>query len=184
MRGHLTSASCDRQNAISSCGERARLRRRRPASSTGCTTALTSSPKSSLGTPNTATSIDLRVRDEHVLGLLRVDVHAARDDHVRLAVGEVQEAVVVEVADVAERAPALAGGATPLVFSGSLWYSNVGAALEVDRAALAVRQLLAVLAEMCTTQPIGVPTVPGWASHSRCCSTRSRCPRCRRSTRG
>jgi hypothetical protein len=44
--------------------------------------------------------------DEHVLGLLRIDVHAARDDHVRLPVGQVQVAVLVEVPDVAERAPA------------------------------------------------------------------------------
>ena len=67
-----------RQNAISSCSS-SRSRRRRM--STGCTTAFTSSPKSSSGTPNTATSIHLRVRDQHVLGLLRIDVHAAGDDH-------------------------------------------------------------------------------------------------------
>ena len=44
---------------------------------------------------------------EDVLRLLRVDVHPARDDHVGLAVREVQVAVGVEVADVAERPPAV-----------------------------------------------------------------------------
>ena len=46
-----------------------------------------------------------RMRDEHVLGLLRIDVDAARDDHVRLAVGEVEIALLVQVADVADRGP-------------------------------------------------------------------------------
>jgi hypothetical protein len=78
----------------------------------------------------------LGVHGEHVLGLLGVDVHAAGDDHVRLAVGEVEEAVLVDVADVAERAPAL-GMRDALVFSGSLWYSNSASALEVDGARLA-----------------------------------------------
>ena len=48
----------------------------------------------------------LRVRHEHVLRLLRVDVDAAGDDEKRLAVGEVEVVVGVEVADVAERRPA------------------------------------------------------------------------------
>ena len=65
----------------------------------------------------------LRVQREDVLGLLRVHVHAAGDDHVRLAVGEVEEAVVVEVADVAERAtsPRPFGSRELAVFSASLW---------------------------------------------------------------
>ena len=71
----------------------------------------------------------LRVGDEQVLGFLRIDVHAAADDHERLAVGQEQEAVVVEVADVAERRPVGDGrdGATLVVFSGSLWYSKFDA---------------------------------------------------------
>jgi hypothetical protein len=36
------------------------------------------------------------VQREHVLGFLRVDVDAAGDDRERLAVGEEQEAVLVE----------------------------------------------------------------------------------------
>ncbi len=50
---------------------------------------------------------DLRVHREDVLRFLRVHVHAARDDHVRLAVGEVEEAVLVDLADVAEGRPAV-----------------------------------------------------------------------------
>ena len=50
---------------------------------------------------------DRGMGDQHVLGLLRVDVHAARDDHVALAVGEIQKTFGVEIADVAERRPAL-----------------------------------------------------------------------------
>jgi hypothetical protein len=53
---------------------------------------------------------DPRVAGQDVFGLLRVDVHAAGDDHVGLAVGEVKVAVLVEVADVTERPPALLGG--------------------------------------------------------------------------
>ena len=45
--------------------------------------------------------------DQHILGLLRVDVHAARDNHVGLAVGEVEKAFIVDIADIAERRPAL-----------------------------------------------------------------------------
>ena len=47
--------------------------------------------------------VNLRVCHEMALGFLRVDVHAARDDHVRLAIGEVEIALGVEVADVADR---------------------------------------------------------------------------------
>src|SRR3984893_17736801 len=43
---------------------------------------------------------DLWVQGEHILDLLRVDVHPARDDQVHGPVGEVQVAVPVEIADV------------------------------------------------------------------------------------
>jgi hypothetical protein len=46
------------------------------------------------------------MQHEDVLDLLGVDVDAARDDHEELAVGQVQVAVLVEVADVPQRAPA------------------------------------------------------------------------------
>ena len=61
----------------------------------------------------------LRVGDEQVLGFLRVDVHAARHDHEVAPVGEVEVAVVVEVAHVADGRPPFALWAA-FVFSGSL----------------------------------------------------------------
>ena len=84
--------------------------------------------------------------DEDVLGLLRVDVHAAGDHHVGLAVGEVEVAVLVEVADVADRRPAalVAGGRGLL---GIVEVGEVEAALGPDRAGLAWRQLVAVVVE-------------------------------------
>ena len=45
------------------------------------------------------------MHDQCVLDLLGIDVDATGDDHERLAIGEVQEALVVEVANVAERRP-------------------------------------------------------------------------------
>ena len=56
----------------------------------------------------TATSRDARVRGEHVLDLERVDVLAARDDHVVDATDDPEVAVVVEPARVARVVPAVA----------------------------------------------------------------------------
>ena len=44
------------------------------------------------------------VRNEQVLGLLRVDVGSPRDDHVGLAIREVQIPIVIEISDVTNRA--------------------------------------------------------------------------------
>ena len=71
------------------------------------TTALTSSPSSGWGTPMTAASAIVGVLDQAVLDLDAVDVLAAPDDHVLGPVGDEQEAVVVEVADVAGVQPAV-----------------------------------------------------------------------------
>ena len=60
---------------------------------------------------------------QHRLDLGRIDVHAAADDEVRAAVGEEEVAVVVDVADVAEREVRRPGSA-PSVFSGALKYSK------------------------------------------------------------
>ena len=114
----------------------ARRRARRPASTPGAgsTTAFTSSPQSSCGMPKTATSPTFGCVEQHALDLGRVDVDAARDDHVDLAVAEEQVAVVVEVADVADGEEA-GRGAPSSVFSLSLWYSKSAcAALHVDGA--------------------------------------------------
>ena len=72
-----------------------------------CTTALTSSPSSGWGTPITAASAIVGMLDEAVLDLDAVDVLAAPDDHVLGPVGDEEEAVVVDVADVAGVQPAV-----------------------------------------------------------------------------
>lgn len=45
------------------------------------------------------------MKGQAVLDLLRVDVHPAGDDHERLSIGEEQEAVLIDVADVAGGGP-------------------------------------------------------------------------------
>jgi hypothetical protein len=45
---------------------------------------------------------DLRMCDEQVLALLRVNVHAAGDDHERGAVGEIEVAALIDIADIAD----------------------------------------------------------------------------------
>src|SRR4029077_20814037 len=46
---------------------------------------------------------DFRHGDQHGLDLGRIDVHPARDHHVGLAVADVEVAVAVEIADIADR---------------------------------------------------------------------------------
>ena len=89
---------------------------------------------------------DLGVGDEQVLDFLRVDVHAARDDHEVLAIGEVEEAVGVDVADVAERRPAFAAARVRGLLRVVVVLEG-GAVGEVDGAGLARRQHAAVLVE-------------------------------------
>ena len=80
------SARCRaRQNSISSCsssgpGVAARARAPRPPSPPR--------PSRRWARRSPRRRATLGCDDEVILGLLRVDVHAARDDHVRLAVGE------------------------------------------------------------------------------------------------
>ena len=88
---------------------------------------------------------DLGMADDHVLGLLGVDVHPTGDDHVRLAVGEEDEVVVGEVADVAEGAPRLGGVAGALRLRRVVVVLEVGSTTEVDGAALTDRHLLALV---------------------------------------
>ena len=86
------------------------------------------------------------MRHQDVLRLLWVYVHATRDDHVRLAIGEVQEVVGVEVADIAERAPWLAGVTGSLRLLCIVVVLELGAALEVDRPGFALWQLVTFVA--------------------------------------
>jgi hypothetical protein len=55
-----------------------------------------------VGNPEYRGIDELGMHDEKVLRLLRVDVHPTRDDHERRPVGEVQVAVLVDVAHVAQ----------------------------------------------------------------------------------
>ena len=56
----------------------------------------------------TAASSDVGVRDQRLLDLGGIDVDAARHDHVLDAIGDEEEAVLVEVADVAGAIEAVA----------------------------------------------------------------------------
>src|ERR1700733_7105346 len=47
---------------------------------------------------------DLRMRDEQVFAFLRIDVHTSGDDHEYGTVSQVQKAIFVEVANIANRA--------------------------------------------------------------------------------
>ncbi len=89
----------------------------------------------------------LRMRDQQVLGLLRVDVHPARDDHVRLAIREVQVAVVIDVPHVADGAGIARLVARLRGLVGSMEVLEVGGALEPDRSRCAGRLWLAVLVQ-------------------------------------
>ena len=60
-----------------------------------------------VGQPDHGAVLDVRVRHQRLLDLGRVDVEAAGDDHVLGPVDDEQEAVVVEVADVAGVVPAV-----------------------------------------------------------------------------
>src|SRR3546814_15532748 len=85
------------------------------------------------------------MHDQAVLDLLGVYVHAPRDDHERLAVGEEEPAVLVEVAHVAEGGPAVAArvlGALGLVRGVVVLVGR--AATEVDGAGLAWRWTVAL----------------------------------------
>src|SRR5258707_856957 len=49
----------------------------------------------------------LRVAHQHMLGLLRINIHTARDNHERLAIRQIDIAFLVEVADIADADPSL-----------------------------------------------------------------------------
>ena len=84
---------------------------------------------------------------EHVLNLLGVDVHATRDDHELLAVGQVEVPLVVDVADVPQGAPALGVEGLPRLLGVVVVLERgLGTAAEVDDAVLADGELLAVVA--------------------------------------
>jgi hypothetical protein len=95
------------------------------------------------------------VQREHVLGFLRVDVDAAGDDRERLAVGEEQEAVLVEVADVAEGGPV---GVVPVWPAGSSVPSSAQIRTVPEMARPTVPGLVSQVALSIAVMPL--PSVP------------------------
>ena len=162
-RGHLKAARCSRQNASSS------------ASISGPGALRVEQLHDGLHLLAEVVVGHAEHRDvghrgwmhEHVLGLLRVDVHAAADDREALAVGEVEVAVVVEVADVAEVEPALRAAALGRLLGVAVVLEARRRGLEPDVADLADRQLVVVVvADVDGGHRAACPTEPGWASHS------------------
>ena len=83
--------------------------------------------------------------DQQVLQLLGIDVHPAGDDHEALAVGQVEEAVLVQPAHIAQRRPAVPVGVLGHLI-GRIVIAERRAAGEIDDALAARRQRLAVVA--------------------------------------
>ena len=108
------------------------------------------------------------VQHQDVLDLLGVDVDAARHDHEQLAVGQIEVALVVEVADVPQRGPALVveGLARLLGVVVVLEGGGAGAAAEVDDAVLAGGSSSPSSPQTCTSPQMARPTEPGWVSAS------------------
>src|SRR5690606_4861156 len=89
---------------------------------------------------------DLRVQDDLVLDLGGVDVRPTGDDHVRLAVGQEQEAVLGEVADVADGEEVLQAALLRLLLVALVLEVDAGH-LHVDRAVRARRDGVPVVVD-------------------------------------
>ena len=85
--------------------------------------------------------------DQHILHFLRIDVHAARDDHEGLAVGEIEISLRVELAHVTERRPIGMRGVSRLrrLLAVVVIFERRRAS-EIDRSLLADGHFSAVLA--------------------------------------
>ena len=89
------------------------------------------------------TSATAGMGEEHGVDLGRVDVHAAGDDEVGGAVGEEEEAVVVDAADVAEGEEVAAVGRPGLVVVAEVLEARLAGGLDPHQALLAGGQPLA-----------------------------------------
>jgi hypothetical protein len=114
---------------------------------------------------------DLRVLEEDVLDLGRVDVRAARDDHVDLAVAQEEVARFVQVADVADRE------VERVVLHDPVLLRLLLVALVLELPGLAELHVHGALPPMGTSLPASstirisafghaLPTVPGYFIHS------------------
>ena len=142
---------------------------RRP--SAGWMTALIASPHCSSGTPNTAISATAGCITSSPSISAGIDVHPAGNDHVALAVTQVQVAVLVEVADVADREQVADARLARLLLA--LVIVEAGLAHpHVDQAGLAGRHLGAVL-----VQDLDAPSTATPCRPSRACSATRRSDR-------
>ncbi len=143
VRGHLKWARWARQKAISSCASSG------PAAGwvDRLDHGLDLLAEVLVGDADHRHVQDGGVGREQVLGLLRVDVDPARDDHVALAVGQVEPTLVVDVADVANGAGLAIGTAVFGRLHGIVEVLEVGGTAEPDRAVRTGRALLSVLVE-------------------------------------
>ena len=85
-----------------------------------------------------------RMSHQMVFNLLRVNVHAARNDHEAFAVGEIQIALFIEPPDVAKRGPAMLVGRA-FGFLRVVMVAERRGAFEENRAFLAHRDIVAII---------------------------------------
>ena len=150
-RSRSPSGTCSARGCARQCSSSSRSSSG-PASShtVGCTTRVHLLAHLGIGDAEHRDVEHLRVGDEDVLGFLRIDVHATRHDHERAAIGEVEVALVVEVAHVADASPSRASSNGLLRLRSSLWYSKPGrlaARLEEHGADVAGRDVVAVFVD-------------------------------------
>ena len=122
LRGHLKWARCSRQNAMSSrsnSGTGLHLRGRLHDTFHDFAQVL-------VGNTDHGSVVNRRVGDQEVLGLLGVDVRSPRDDHVGLAIREVEVPIVIEISDVTNGARVTDElSVDSAVLEGSLKYSKL-----------------------------------------------------------
>src|SRR3546814_2170028 len=96
--------------------------------------------------------------DEQIFDLLRIDIHAARDNHEALSIGQIQIAVGVDMPDIAERAPLRMVRMTRIAcLFGVVEILEIPSALEIDEAVDARRHLASLLVADMKRAPIGAP---------------------------
>ena len=113
----------------------------------GSTTAISASPNSVVGNAEHRAVVHAGNRMQRGLDLGGIDVDAARDHHVALAVADEDIAVRVDIADVARGDEAVAidlGALLRLVVIGEI---RIARDPRIDLADLALRQLLSVVAD-------------------------------------
>ena len=86
---------------------------------------------------------DFRHGDEHGLDLGGIDIDAARDHHVGLAVADIEIALAIEVADVADRHEPIAVDGFPVLIAVDVGEVGVGGLPAINQPRLERRQHIA-----------------------------------------